>query len=82
MRELKPCPFCNERVSTYSMKIEDGDGVTELEINCHKCGVEFRIRPNILYATRPNGFEYTYYPNGDAIDIWNRRYGEDENDAD
>lgn len=68
MRELKPCPFCGQQPKSYSITITDGK-VSEMELEC--C-MKFTIQPNVFYHTVAFE-EHTFYPDGDAIDIWNRR---------
>lgn len=68
MRELKPCPFCGQKPKSYSITITDGK-VSEMELEC--C-MKFIIRPNIFYYTVAFE-EHTFYPDGDAIEVWNRR---------
>lgn len=70
MRELKGCPFCGQKPESYSITITDGK-VSEMELEC--C-MKFIIRPNILYYTVAFE-EHTYFPDGDAIDLWNSRKG-------
>ena len=72
MRELKPCPFCGQVPKSYSITTTDGR-VCEMELEC--C-MKFIIRPNVMFCTAAFE-EYAFYPNGDAIDVWNRRADND-----
>lgn len=68
MIELKPCPFCGRKPENYSITIDDGK-VSEMELEC--C-MKFIIRPDALYHTVAFE-EHKFFPNGDAIELWNRR---------
>jgi len=71
MRELKPCPLCGKKVSCYSMEVQSGH-VTELEVWCADCLTTFKLVARYtkgIFKEKP----VQYFPDGDALDVWNRR---------
>ena len=66
MDELKPCPFCGGKASTYTCKT-DKKGVRSIKwlVHCEKCGVNYP-------AIKDCHYEY------EAIEAWNRRVNDDE----
>jgi Lar family restriction alleviation protein len=61
-RDLKPCPFCGGKAKIQSYRVaEDAEAV---RVKCTQCFAE------------TDEFEDAYAPINDAVEAWNRRFGE------
>lgn len=70
MIELKPCPFCGGAIDEYNLEVEYGL-VARLNVRCGSCGVDFEIRSSKTYSDNRRIYIKS------AVDIWNRRAGND-----
>ena len=70
MFELKPCPLCGRKITNYHVYMQEGS-CKKLSIDC-ECGLQVTINPHVVESVGLYKMEQ-YYPDGDAIEIWNRR---------
>lgn len=68
---LRPCPFCGRPVVNYEVSVKNGEPES-LTVHCD-CGTCVIIDIPKFYA---NNMEIM--KSGDAMDIWNTRYTDDE----
>ena len=65
MTELKPCPFCGQKVAELSSERFDGKDISY--VTCRRCGSRgefFFVSPKYASAEK-------------AIEAWNRRVSDD-----
>ena len=68
---LRPCPFCGRPVTDYENAVHNGE-LTSLTVHCN-CGACIIIEVLSFYAD-----DLEIMESGDAMDIWNTRYTDDE----
>lgn len=68
---LRPCPFCGKPITDYETSVYNGE-IASLTVHCN-CGACIIIDAPRIYADNMEQMV-----TGDAVDIWNTRYTDDE----
>ena len=72
-RELKPCPFCGNEVKDMDININYYHGsVEQMSVSCIGCGSKITVNASVIRHWGDGK------PVEDAIDVWNKRAGDEK----